>query len=93
LEDSKKTGETYEIGCVVVIEERRNQGIGSLIVKHLIDFSPLKMIYVITDLVDYFKRLGFTEAKEGSQELMSALDKACRIGGKENVVLMFYKKD
>jgi len=89
----KKTREAYEIGCVVIIEERRNQGIGSLIIKHLIDFSPVKMVYVITDLVDYFKKLGFVEAKEESKELMSALDRACRIEGKANTVLMAYKKD
>lgn len=86
----KRVGEMYEIGCVVVIEERRNLGIGSLIIKHLVDFSPVKMVYVITDLVDYFKRLGFVETKKGSEELMNALDKACRIGGKHNTVLMVY---
>jgi hypothetical protein len=67
-------------------------GIGSLIIKHLIDFSPVKMVYIITDLVDYFKRLGFVETKKGSEEFMDALDKACRIGGKHNAVLMVYKK-
>jgi len=36
----------------------------SLIVKHLVDFTPVKMVYVITDLVDYFKRLGFVGLEE-----------------------------
>jgi N-acetylglutamate synthase-like GNAT family acetyltransferase len=89
----KKIGETYEVGCIMVIEERRKQGIGALIIKHLIDYSPVKMVYAITDLVDDFKKLGFLETKEGSQELMSALDRACRIGEKQNTVLMFYKKE
>jgi N-acetylglutamate synthase-like GNAT family acetyltransferase len=88
----KKAGEVYEIGCVVVIEDRKNLGIGSLIIKHLIDFSPVKMVYIITDLVDYFKRLGFIEKKKAPVELMNALDKACRIGGKNNAVLMVYGK-
>jgi len=89
----KKTGEIYEIGCIVVIDERRDLGIDSLIIKHLVDFSPVEMVYVITDLVDYFKRLGFVETKKGSEELMDALDKACRIGGRHNAVLMVYEKD
>jgi len=88
----KKAGEVYEIGCVVVIEDRKNLGIGSLIIKHLVDFSPVKMVYVITDLVDYFERLGFIETKKAPVELMNALDKACRIGGKHNAVLMVYEK-
>jgi len=89
----KKIGETYEVGCVVVIEERRKQGIGALIIKHLIDYSPVKMVYAITDLADDFKKLGFLETKEGSQELISALYKACSIGEKQNTVLMVYKKE
>jgi N-acetylglutamate synthase-like GNAT family acetyltransferase len=89
----KKTGEIFEIGCITVVEERRNQGIGSLIIKHLVDFTPVKMVYVITDLVDYFKRLGFVETKEGSKEIMGALDRVCGIEGRKNTVLMAYKKD
>ena len=89
----KKTGEAYEIGCIMVIDERRDQGVDFLIIKHLIDFSPIKMVYVISDLIDYFKQLGFIETKEGSKELMISLDKACRISGKQNTVLMVYRKD
>jgi N-acetylglutamate synthase-like GNAT family acetyltransferase len=89
----KKTGEACEIGCVVVMDEKKNQGVDSLIIKHLIDFSPLKTVYVISDLVDYFKKLGFIEAKGESKELMNSLDKACRIGGKQNAILMVYRKD
>jgi N-acetylglutamate synthase-like GNAT family acetyltransferase len=89
----KNIGETYEIGCVVVIEERRGRGIGSLIVKHLIDYSPLKTVYVITDLVDYFIKLGFAKTEEGSKELLDSLDRTCKIKGKQNAVLMVYKKE
>jgi N-acetylglutamate synthase-like GNAT family acetyltransferase len=89
----KKTGKEYEIGCVMVADERKAQGVDSLIIKHLIDFSPVKMVYVISDLVDYFRKLGFAESKEGSKELMNSLDNACRISGKQNTVLMVYKKE
>ena len=86
----KKTEDIYEIGCVVVFEGRRGRGIGPLIVKHLIDYSPVKKVYTVTDKTDYFKGLGFVEIREGAKGL-EALDKACRIKG-GNTVLMSYKK-
>jgi hypothetical protein len=36
--------------------------------------------------------MGDEKSQKGSEELMDALDKACRIGGKHNAVLMVYKK-
>jgi N-acetylglutamate synthase-like GNAT family acetyltransferase len=36
----RKTGDVYDIGCVVVAEKRRNRGAGTAIVKHLIEYSP-----------------------------------------------------
>jgi N-acetylglutamate synthase-like GNAT family acetyltransferase len=89
----KKTGEEYEIGCVMVVDERKDQGVDFLILKHLMDFSSVKTVYVISDLVDYFRKLGFTEAKEGSKDLLNALGKTCRISGKQDTVLMAYKKE
>lgn len=88
----RKTGEFYQIGCVVVVEDKRRRGIGSLIVKHLIDFSPVSIVYIPTDLVDYFKKLGFVEMKEGSKELLDALDEACKVKGKPPSAIMVYEK-
>ena len=87
-----KTGEMYAIGCVVVIEEKRGRGVGSLIVRHLLEESPVKLVYIVTDLVDYFKGLGFVELKAGSKELMDSLDEACRERLKQNTVIMVYEK-
>jgi hypothetical protein len=36
--------------------------------------------------------MGFIETKKAPGELMNALNKACRIGGKHNAVLMVYEK-
>jgi len=88
----KKTGKTYEIGSVVVIEERKDRGIDSLIIQHLIDSSPVNVVCVITDLADYFRKLGFVETREVPPELTGSLDKACKMG-KQNTVLMVYKKE
>ena len=87
-----KAGEMYKIGCVVVVEEKRGHGIGSSIVRHLLEYSPVKILYVVTDLVDYFKGLGFVEMKEASKELLDALDEACKEKGKPNTTLMVYEK-
>jgi len=88
----RKTGKFYQIGCVVVVEKKRGRGIGALIIKHLLDFAQVDMVYVLTDLVDYFRRLGFVEMKEGSKELFDALDEECRIKGKPNTVIMMHEK-
>ncbi|MEW6002574.1 MAG: GNAT family N-acetyltransferase [Nitrospirota bacterium] len=88
----KKTGEIYQIGCVIVVEEKRQRGIGSLIVKHLMDYAPVKIVYVLTDWVDYFKELGFVEIKEGAKELYDVCDAACRVGGKQKTTFMACEK-
>ena len=49
----------YELGCVGVVENRRNQGIGKTIVEHLINIFPSDDVYITTDLLDYFERFGF----------------------------------
>ncbi len=88
----RKVGEFYQIGCVAVVEDRRKRGVGSLIVKHLLDFSSVKLVYIVTDLVDYFRKLGFAEMKEASKELLDALDEACKVKGNPNTVLVVYEK-
>jgi N-acetylglutamate synthase-like GNAT family acetyltransferase len=76
----------------VVVEDKRRRGVGSLIVKHLLDFTPVSLVYIVTDLVDYFEKLGFVEMKEGSKELLDALDEACKVRGKPHTVLMVYER-
>lgn len=87
----RKAGEFYQIGCVVVVEDKRKRGVGSLIVKYLLDYSQVKLVYIVTDLVDYFEKLGFVEMKEESKELLDSLDEACKVKGKPDTVIMFYE--
>ncbi|MGD1074579.1 MAG: GNAT family N-acetyltransferase [Thermodesulfovibrionales bacterium] len=87
----RETGKAYQIGCVVVVGDKRRHGIGSLIVKHLIDTSRVNLVYIPIDLADYFKKLGFAEMKESSRELLDAFDKACGVRGKPNTVVMVYE--
>ena len=88
----RRAGELYQIGCVVVVEDKRRRGVGSLLIKHLLDFTPVSLVYIVTDLVDYFEKLGFVEMKEGSKELLDALDEACKVRGKPHTVLMVYER-
>ena len=88
----RRAGEVYQIGCIVVVEDKRRRGVGSLIVKHLLDFTPVSLVYIVTDLVDYFEKLGFVEMREGSKELLDALDEACKVKGKPHTVVMVYER-
>ena len=88
----RQTGQFYQIGCVAVVEERRGQGVGSLIIKHLIENTPVKLFYIVTDLVEYFQRMGFVEMKESSKEFLDALDEACKVKGKPNTVVMVFER-
>ncbi len=88
----RKTVDIYDIGCVVVIEQGRRRGIGASIIRHLLEYAPVKTVYVVTDLVNYFKRLGFTEAKTKPKELMRHLEIACGVKGRPATLLMSYDK-
>jgi N-acetylglutamate synthase-like GNAT family acetyltransferase len=82
---------TFELGCVAVVEERRNQGIGELVVRELIRRFPRRRVYVTTDIPAYFERLGFTPTRALPRELS---DKIGRVEGRlrSGVVGMVYRR-
>jgi N-acetylglutamate synthase-like GNAT family acetyltransferase len=85
--------EVYELGCVGVVEQRRNHGIGKMIVKHLIDKFPTDDVYITTDLIKYFERLGFKKIEPGPKELVEKLQRVCKSKCREGAVVMVYKRD
>ena len=87
----KKMDTIYEIGCILVIEEKRRKGVGQLILKHLMEYAPVDKVYVMTDLVDYFNELGFTEMKK-TGEYTDIVKVLCGAGGQGERVLMSYDK-
>jgi N-acetylglutamate synthase-like GNAT family acetyltransferase len=89
----KKTGGVYGVGCVVVVEEKRDRGIRELIIKHLIEHAPVDRVYVMTDQRDYFSKLGFVEMKNRTEGYMEELDAICKEGEKENKVLMSCERE
>lgn len=71
--------ELYELGCVGVVEDRRNQGIGKMIVEHLINIFPAYDVYINTDLTEYFEGLGFRKIDDGHGELVEKTKKGLQI--------------
>ncbi|MBI5025301.1 MAG: GNAT family N-acetyltransferase [Nitrospirae bacterium] len=84
--------EVYELGSVGVIENRRNQGIGKMIVEHLINIFPASDVYITTDLPGYFEKFGFRILENGPIELIEKLDRVCKSKCREGAVVMVHKK-
>ncbi len=82
----------YELGCVGIVEHRRNQGIGKMIVEHLINIFPSDDVYITTDLIKYFERFGFKRIEHGPKELVEKLKRVCVSKCREGAVVMVYKK-
>jgi len=82
---------TFELGCVAVVEVRRGQGIGELVVRELIRRFPQRRVFVTTDIPEYFERLGFVRTTTLPRELSEKID---RVEGKlrSGVVGMVYRR-
>ena len=87
----KPYSRTFELGCVAVVEDRRDQGLGELVVRELIRRFPQRCVYVTTDIPDYFQRLGFVRTGALPRELS---EKIGRVEGKlrSGVVGMVYRR-
>jgi N-acetylglutamate synthase-like GNAT family acetyltransferase len=82
---------TFELGCVAVVEDRRDQGLGELVVRELIRRFPRRRVYVTTDIPDYFQRFGFVRTRALPRELS---EKIGRVEGRlrSGVVGMVYRE-
>jgi N-acetylglutamate synthase-like GNAT family acetyltransferase len=82
---------TFELGCVAVVEGRRKQGIGKLVVRELIRRFPRRRVYVTTHIPEYFEHLGFVRMTALPRELS---EKIGRVEGRlrSGVVGMVYTK-
>jgi len=87
----KKTETIYEIGCILVIEEKKRKGMGKLILEHLMEYAAVDKVYVTTDWVDYFNELGFIEMKK-TKEYSDIVKILCGPGGQGKRTLMSYDK-
>lgn len=85
--------EVYELGCVGVVENRRNHGIAKMIVEHLISIFPSEDVYITTDLQEYFGKIGFKRIYPGPKELEEKIKRVCKSKCREGAVVMVYRKD
>jgi N-acetylglutamate synthase-like GNAT family acetyltransferase len=65
--------EVSELGCVAVLETDRTRGVGARIVRELIRRFPSREVYITTDLVAYFEKLGFRRLDDPPSELAAKL--------------------
>lgn len=84
--------EVYELGCIGIVEHRRNQGIGKMIIEHLISVFPSNDVYITTDLSEYFERFGFKRIEPGPGELVEKLKRVCKSKCREGAVVMVLNK-
>src|SRR3989338_6839279 len=70
--------EIYELGCVGVLEHKRNQGIGKIIVEYLINNFPTDKVYITTDLIEHFGKIGFKKIAQGPKDLKEKLQRVCK---------------
>ncbi|MBI3753699.1 MAG: GNAT family N-acetyltransferase [Deltaproteobacteria bacterium] len=84
--------EVYELGCVGVVEDRRNQGIGKMIIEHLINNFPTNEVYITTDLIEYFEKFGFKKIAPGPKELAEKLERVCKSKCREGAVAMVFNR-
>lgn len=84
--------EVYELGCVGVVEHKRNQGIGKMIVEYLINNFPTNEVYITTDLPGYFESFGFKKVDPGPKELVEKLSRVCKSKCREGAVVMVLNK-
>jgi N-acetylglutamate synthase-like GNAT family acetyltransferase len=73
----------FELGSVGVVEARRGEGLGDLVVRRLIERFPVDDVWITTDLTAYFERFGFQRTATCPPALQTKLDRICgklRIG-------------
>jgi N-acetylglutamate synthase-like GNAT family acetyltransferase len=75
-----------ELGCVGVLHERRNQGIGRLIVDELLSRAPDE-VWITTDMPDFFRSLGFLEQTQIPDSIAHKLERF-RDFGRGQIVAM-----
>ncbi len=75
--------------CIMVHEKRRNRGIRTMIVRHLIEYASTRRVYAPPELGSSFKELGFHAARTASSSLTAA---SCRGSGRYGSSLVAYEK-
>jgi len=67
----------YELSTIGVLEEYRRNGIGSKLIKHIIDAFPANEIWITTKIPDYFAKLGFKKSMFPPEEIKQKCKRVC----------------
>lgn len=84
--------EVYELGSIGVVENRRKLGIGRMLVEHLIGRFPTDDVYLVTDIPEYFERLGFRKIEGAPKELVEKINRICAAKCRAEAVVMWLRK-
>lgn len=86
----KTYGDAVEMGCLGVLHERRNQGIGRMIIDELIRRGP-DTIWVTTDMPGYLRPLGFEESASVPESIACKLERFGSLKRGRLVAMRFVK--
>jgi N-acetylglutamate synthase-like GNAT family acetyltransferase len=78
---ARKAGGDFVIDAIIVEEEKRRAGIGSLLVSHVLETAPAGRIYAVTKDVEFFKEVGFAVVTNADERLEELLGAACGVKG------------
>jgi N-acetylglutamate synthase-like GNAT family acetyltransferase len=82
-----KKGPDADAGCITISEDNRRRGIGASIVRHLMEYAPMKTVYVAEGKIGYFTKLGFTQAAKTRKT--QAAGSVCRsVGGRTPIAVL-----
>jgi N-acetylglutamate synthase-like GNAT family acetyltransferase len=84
--------EIYELGSIGVLESRRSRGIGKLIIGRIIDSFPTDDVYLVTDIPDYFEKLGFRVTLDAPTELLEKIGRICPAKCRGEAVVMHLRR-
>jgi N-acetylglutamate synthase-like GNAT family acetyltransferase len=84
--------EVYELGSIGVVENRRSKGVGTVIVRRLIDIFPTDDVYLVTDIPGYFEKLGFQVIPEAPEELLEKIRRICPAKCRGTAVAMHLRR-
>lgn len=82
----------YELGCVGVVPGLRRHGFGRRIVEHLVARFPSDEVWITTDEVDWFQKLGFVRSEAAPPELLAKIERVCRSALRRQPVAMVRRR-
>jgi len=71
-----------DAGCITIAEDGRRRGIGATIAEHLMEYAPMKTIYVVEGEPSYFTKLGFIKSTKSPRTRAAAKSVCRRDGGR-----------